>query len=159
MKTLIEKSKYLIFIAVITLLITFGLALFWGVAKAISAWVEIITSYGQSSNIILSLIKLIDAFLIAIVLYLLAASIYKLFIGDLALPSGIVAKNLSELKSKLSSIIVLVIAVRFVEFIFAGAIEPQQIMWLGLATALVAGALIAFSYFGSKEKDEKNDSL
>jgi len=156
MKTLIEKSKYLSLIAVITLLLSFGLALLWSVAKAVTAWGEIISSYGQSSAISLLLIKLIDSFLISIVLYLLAASIYKLFIGDLELPSHLVANNLSELKSKLSSVIVLVIAVRFVESLFGESMQPVQVMWLALATTLVAGTLIAFSYFSSKnEKDEK----
>jgi uncharacterized membrane protein YqhA len=152
MKALIEKSKYLSLIAVITLLLSFGLALLWGVAKAIKAWREIIISYGQSPDISLLLIKLIDAFLIAIVLYLLAASIYKLFIGNLDLPPFLVARNLTELKSKLSSIIVLVIAVRFVEFLFEGSMQAFHVMWLALATALVGGTLIAFGYFGYKDE-------
>jgi hypothetical protein len=37
MKTLNERSKYLNLIAVFTLLISFGLALLWGVAKAVTA--------------------------------------------------------------------------------------------------------------------------
>jgi uncharacterized membrane protein YqhA len=156
MKTLIEKSKYLSLIAVITLLISFALALLWGLAKAVTAWIEIISSFGKSPEISLLLIKLIDAFLLALVLYLLAASIYKLFIGDIELPSRLVARSLPELKSKLSSIIVLVIAIRFVEFFFEDTIQPEQVMWLAVATALVAGTLIAFGYFGSR-KDEKED--
>jgi uncharacterized membrane protein YqhA len=67
-----------------------------------------------------------------------------------------VARSLPELKSKLSSIIVLVIAIRFVEFFFEETIQPEQVMWLAVATALVAGTLIAFGYFGSR-KDEKED--
>ena len=150
MKTLIEKSKYLSLIAVVVLLVTFALALLWGVGSAFAAWREIVTSFGQSSKIILLLIKLIDAFLIAITLYLLAASMYRMFIGELNLPSQLVARNLTELKSKLSSLIVLVIVVRFMETFFADTVEPIQIMWLAVATALAAGTLIAFSYFSSK---------
>jgi uncharacterized membrane protein YqhA len=156
MKTLIEKSRYLSLLAVITLLLSFGLALLWGVAKAVSAWREIISSYGQSPAISLLLIKLIDSFLIAIILYLLAASIYKLFIGGVNLPSHLVADNLSELKVKLSSVIVLVIAVRFVESLFGESVKPVDVLWLALATTLVIGALIAFGYFNRKnEKEEK----
>ncbi len=156
MRTLIEKSKYLSLIAVFTLLITFGLALLWGVAKAVTAWIEIISSYGKSAEISLLLIKLIDAFLLALILYLLAASIYKLLIGDLELPSRLVARTLPELKSKLSGIIVLVIAVRFVESLFEEHIQPEQVLWLAVATALVSGTLIAFGYFGDR-KDAKDD--
>lgn len=155
MKFLVEKSKYLSFIAVITLLLSFSLALFWGVVKAITAWTEIISSLGQSGEISLSLIKLIDAFLIALVLYLLAASIYKLLIGDLELPGRLVANNLPQLKYKLSSIIVLVIAVRFVESLFDKSMQPVQIFWLALATSLVCGTLIAFGYFSNKNDKEE----
>ena len=150
MKTLIEKSKYLSLIAVVVLLVTFALALLWGVGSAFAAWREIVVSFGQSSKITLLLIKLIDAFLIAITLYLLAASMYRMFIGELDLPSQLVARNLTELKSKLSSLIVLVIVVRFMETFFVDTVEPIQIMWLAAATALAAGTLIAFGYFGSK---------
>lgn len=129
--------------------------MFWGVAKAVAAWHEIISSYGQSAAITLSLIKVIDAFLIAIVLYLLAASIYTLFVGKLELPSRLVASNLQELKNKLSGIIVLVIAVRFVESLFEGNLQPLEIMWLAMATAAVTAALVMFCHF--THKDEKND--
>ncbi len=158
MKNLIEKSKYLILIAVITLIISFGLALLWGIANAVSAWVEIISSLGKSPAISLYLIKLIDGFLLALVLYLLAASIYELLIGDLDLPTRLVARTLPGLKSKLSGIIVLVIAVRFVESLFEDHPQPDQVLLMAAASALVIVALVAFSYFGNKseEKSEEN---
>lgn len=154
MKTLIEKSKYFHVIAVITLLVTFGLALLWGVARAIGVWYKIIASYGQSSEINLLLIKLIDIFLIAIVLYLLAASIYYLFVGNLEKPSRMVARNISELKSKLSTLIVLVISVRFVELLFEENIQAIEILWFGIASAFVMGVLIVFAYLSTKSVKE-----
>lgn len=154
MKKLIEGSKYLSLIAVVALLLVFVLALLWGVGKAVAAGVEIVSSYGQSSSVSLLLIKVIDAFLIAIVLYLLAASIYRLFIDDVGLPARMVARNLPELKSKLSGIIVLVMAVHFVEALFEETQRPMDLLWLGLATSAVAGALIAFSYLGGKDEEK-----
>jgi uncharacterized membrane protein YqhA len=157
MKALIEKSKYLILIAVVTLLITFALAVFWGVASAVSAWVDIVASAGQAPDITLSLIKLIDVFLLVVVLYLLAASIYKLFIGDVDLPDRLVARNLPELKSKLSGIIVLVIAVHFVEFLFDKNVAPIDLFWVAAATTLVSAALIAFDYISHSKEPEQDE--
>ena len=148
MKILVEKSRYISLVVVISLLLTFVMSIFWGLSRAIIAWMEIILSLGQASEIILLILKLIDAFLIAIVLYILAASIYKLFVGELELPSALVARNLSELKTKLSSLIVLVMAVHFVEVLFMDGMSGLEKMWYAVATALVAGALIAFSRFG-----------
>ena len=149
MKTIIEKSKYLSLIAVFTLLLTFALSIFWGIAQAVNTWEKIILSLGQSSDIILSILKLIDTFLVAIVLYILAASIYELFVGKVELSSKLVARSLSELKIKLSSLIVLVMAVHFVEVIFDERITGLEMVWQAIAISLVAIVLIAFSYFGA----------
>ena len=156
MKTLIARSRHLSLVAVLTLLATYALALFWGVMKAVAVGTEIVSSAGKSPGITLGLIQLVDAFLIATVLFVLATSIYKLFIGDPEMPSKLVARNLPELKSKLSGIIVLVIAVRFAEALFEGSLPALDLLWLALGTASVAGALIAFSWFSHKdEKEEK----
>jgi uncharacterized membrane protein YqhA len=154
MKTIIEKSKYLSLLAVITLLLTFALALFWGLAQAVKAWGKIILSFGQSPDIILSILKLIDTFLVAIVLYILAASIYKLFVADVELPSKLVARSLIELKSKLSSVIVLVMAIHFVEVMFEEGITGLEKLWQAIAISLVAFVLIVFSYFGASHEQD-----
>jgi uncharacterized membrane protein YqhA len=152
MKSIIEKSKYLSLLAVITLLLTFALSLFWGIAQAVKAWSKIILSWGQSPDIILSILKLIDAFLVAMVLYILAASLYELFVGKVELPSKLVARSLSELKSKLSSLIVLVLVVHAVEVIFNEGITGLEMVWQVVAISLIASVLIAFSYFGASHE-------
>lgn len=144
MKNIIGISRYLSLVAVLTLLLAFLLATLWSVGRAVVAATEIILSYGQGSSISLLLIKTVDAFLISIVLYILAASIYSLFIDDPGLPSRLVARDLWELKSKLSGVVVLVLAVRFAELLFEGTVQAQDILWLGLAIAAVAGVLIVF---------------
>ena len=156
MKTLIEKSKYLSLIAVISLLITFALALFWGISQAVNTWMKIILSIGQAPDITIAMLKLIDVFLIAIFLYILAVSIYKMFISDVELPTSLVARNLAELKGKLSSVIVLVMAVHFVEILFEDGISGLEKVWYAIATALVTGVLIAFSYLGASHGDENH---
>jgi len=157
MKTLISQSRYLSLIAVITLLLTFVLALLWSVAKAVAAGYYIVSSYGQSPAIALTLINVVDSFLIAIVLFLLAASIYGIFIGDSGLPARLVARDLPGLKSKLSGVVILVMAVRFAEILFEAVFKPLEILYLGLATAAVAGVLIAFSRFAAEESAERPD--
>ncbi|MCE9646791.1 MAG: YqhA family protein [Chloroflexi bacterium] len=152
MKIIIEKSKYLSLLAVITLLLTFALTLFWGIAQAVKVWGTIILSLGQSPDVILLILKLIDAFLVAMVLYILAASLHELFVSKLELPSALVAKSLAELKSKLSSMIVLVLAVHSVEVIFDEGIPALEKVWQVVAISLIAVVLIAFSYFGASHE-------
>jgi uncharacterized membrane protein YqhA len=158
MKTIIEKSRYLSILAVVVLLLTFALALFWGIAQAVNSWKMIVLSIGQSPEIILSILKLIDIFLVAIVLYILAASIYELFIAKAELSSKLFTRSLSELKIKLSNVIVLVMAVHFVEVIFDEGITGLEKVWQAIAISLVAMVLIAFSYFGAShgQQDSKD---
>ena len=152
MKTIIEKSKYLSLLAVITLLLTFALSLFWGIALAVKSWGKIILSWGQSPDIIVYILKLIDVFLVAMVLYILTASLYELFVGKVELPSKLVARSLTELKSKLSGVIVLVLAVHAVEVIFDEGITGLEMVWQVVAVSLIAIVLIAFSYFGTSHE-------
>jgi len=155
MKNLIEKSRYISLIAVMLLLVTAALSLFWAAAKSVKAWSVIVSSLGQSSTISLYLIQVIDAFLIAIVLYILAVSLYEMFIGDLTLPDWMIARDLFELKNKLTSVIVLVITVRFVEQMLTENMPAFDILLLAVATAVVTGALVAFGYFSGKGKADK----
>jgi uncharacterized membrane protein YqhA len=128
-------------------LLTFALSLFWGIAQAVKAWGKIILSSGQSPDVIVSILKLIDAFLVAMVLYILAASLYELFVGNVELPSQLEARNLPELESKLSSVIVLVLAVHAVEVIFDEGITGLEMVWQVVAISLIAIVLIVFRNF------------
>lgn len=156
MKFIIERSRYLSILAVITLLLTFTLAMLWGIVQAVQAWRQIIVTFGQSPDIILYILKLIDTFLVVMVVYILAASIYKLFVSDVELPSMLVANSLPELKSKLSSVIVLVMAVHFVEVMFEQGVTGMEKLWEAIAISIVSIVLIAFSYFGGSHTKDKS---
>jgi uncharacterized membrane protein YqhA len=151
-KIFFEKSIYLNFIAALVLLVTSILALLWGAVKAIKVWSLMTSSLGQDSTISLGMIQLVDTFLIAVVLYLFAVSVYELFVGDLALPEWMVVHSLDELKVKLGSVIVLVLAVRFMEHLFEEHTAPLDVVYYAIATALVAAVLIAFGYFTERAK-------
>lgn len=62
-----------------------------------------------------------------------------------------VANSLNDLKVKLSSMMVLVLGIKFLEIFMKGG-NAQDMFWMGLAVALVSGALIAFGYFGNNGK-------
>lgn len=156
MKTIIEKSKYLSLFAVVTLFITFIFALVWGIIQAVNLWGVIINSRGQDPYITLSIVKLIDVFLVILVVYILCVSIYKIFIGNVDLPSRLIAGSLSELKSKLSSVIILVMAVHFVDIMFDENIIGLQMLWQAIAISLVMLVLIVFAYLNNSHDEENS---
>ncbi len=150
MAKLLEKSRYLALIGVLALLVSALAAFAWGVLKTGYAIQLIAASLGQDAIITVELIEVVDAFLIATALLIFSSSLYELFIGELGLPAWMLAHDLHELKAKLSSMIVLVMAVKFLEKL-AVVKDPAGLLQIGVAIALISAVLIAFGHFGGKD--------
>ena len=149
MARILEKSRYLVLLAVGASLAASAVAFVWGVWNTILVIVEMITSQGKAPTTTVSLIALMDKFLIAVGLYIFAVGMYELFLGELSLPAWLTAHNLHEIKSRLSSIIILLMGMVFLEHMVEWK-DPQGTLYFGIAVAVVTAALIAFSYFGER---------
>lgn len=147
---IIEHARYIALIGVIALLITSLAAFGWGALKAMKAIQLILTSGGEAADIPLALIEVVDGFLIATALFVFAVSLHQLFIGASNLPEWMCARNLAELKTKLSSVIVLVIVVKFMEHLLEWS-DPAGTLQYAVAVAVVSATLIALAYFGKKD--------
>ncbi len=150
MKRVIEKSRYLALVVAVASLLA-SVAAF--LAAGIKTGIVIIHLFqraqsGQAASI--ELVALMDAYLIATALLIFGLGVYELFIQDIELPPALTIKNLHDLKAKLGSVIVLVMAVTFLERLVEGQ-GSLGILYLGLAVAAVSAALIAFTHFGGKD--------
>jgi uncharacterized membrane protein YqhA len=150
MKSILEKSKYLALVGVIALLFAAIAAFAWGTLKTVGVISLVITSMGMDKAITVEFIQIVDSFLIATALLIFTVSLYELFIGKLDLPEWMLAHNLYELKTKLSSMVVLVMGVKFLEKLL-DVKDAAGLMQTGIATALMSAVLIAFGYFGKKD--------
>jgi len=150
MERLLEKSKYLILIAVAASFVASAVAFLWGGFKVIFILINLIKTYGKDLSAAVALIELMDTFLIAIALLVFSVGIYELFIENLSLPEWLVIHNLHDLKAKLGSIIILVMAVTFLKHLVEWR-DPQGTYYFGISVAVVSAALIAFSHFGKKD--------
>jgi len=147
MKTLLEQSKYLVLIGVVASLVACVAAFGWGVVKTINVIGSLINTAGKYPNAAVSLIELMDAFLIAVALYIFAVGVYELFIGDLNLPQWLVIHDLQALKTKLVNVVILVMAIAFLQRFYEGR-DPVDTLLSGVAVAVVSGVLIAFNRYG-----------
>ncbi len=99
----------------------------------------------------------IDLFLIGATLIIAAFGFYELFISRIGdgtrrrLPGWLEMRDLNDLKARVASMLILVAAVTFVDMVLAENLGPD-ILYLGVAVALVIGALIAFLRLGSDER-------
>jgi len=150
MKYVLERSKYLALIGVIALLFAAIAAFVWGTLKTVDSISLVLSSLGRDKAITVELIEIVDSFLIATALLIFSVSLYELFIDKLELPDWMLAHNLYDLKTKLSSMIVLVMAVKFLEKLL-DVKDPNALLQIGIATALMSAVLIAFGYFGKKD--------
>ena len=150
MKTVLEKSRYLALIGIIPLLIASVAAFAWALLQTVQVVVVGFSTLGADKALILGFLLIVDIILIATTLLIFAISLYELFIGDINTPAWMTAQSLNDLKVKLSSMMVLVMAIKFLELLMKGG-NAQDMFWMGLAVALVSGVLIAFGYFGKKE--------
>ncbi len=94
MRILVEKSKYLILIAVASTLVASTAAFLWGAIKTVKVLIAILTPIGGDPTAAIALVELMDTFLIATVLFIFAMGMYELFIGSISLPEWLVIKNL-----------------------------------------------------------------
>lgn len=150
MKTILEKSKYLTLIGVVSLLLAAVAAFAWGALKTFFTILLVVETMGEDAAITIKFIEIVDGFLIATAILIFSVSLYELFIGPLELPEWMLAHDLYELKAKLSSMVVLVMAVKFLEKLLTVK-DAQTLLLTGIATALMSAVLIAFGYFGKKD--------
>src|SRR5512141_3187204 len=150
MGRLLEKSRYIGLIGIISLLLASLVAFLWGAAKTAAAIVGIVASYGKDPYIAVQLIELVDSFLIATALFVFAVSMYEMFIGKIALPEWMLANNLPELKEKLGGVIILVMVVTFLEHLVEWK-APYESMLFAIAVGIASAALIALRRFGGRE--------
>lgn len=124
----------MLFVAIVVraALLIFDLVLHVGDAKAVKAF-----SIGG--------IELADLCLIATAFYIVGIGLYELFIGDVNLPDWLVISSLDDLKSKLISLIVVVLGVSFLAQV-ATWDGKTNLLPFGLALALM---ILALSVFGA----------
>ena len=150
MKFILEKSRYLALVGVLSLLFAAITAFVWGILQTVNTIPLVLGSMGADSAIAVEFIKIVDSFLIATAVLIFSVSLYELFIDKLELPEWMLAHNLYELKAKLSSMIVLVMGVKFLEKLLEVK-DTNDLLRIGIAIALISAVLIAFVYFGKKD--------
>jgi len=150
MKRVIEKSRYLALIASVSSLVAAVAAFLAGAVKTVRVIVHIFQGRGEGQAGGIELVALMDSCLIATGLLIFGVGLYELFVQDVELPAALTIKNMHDLKAKLGSVIILVMAVTFLERLVEGA-GPRGMLDLGLAVAAVSAALIAFTHFGGKD--------
>lgn len=152
MKWLIEKSRYLALIGVLGLLLGAISALFSGAYKTFKVMETTFFHYSSSEYKLIELFDCLDSFLVAVALIVIAVSLYELFIGELEVPDWMLVRDLSELKAKFSFVVIPILAVKFLQKLL-GSENALELLYFGIAVALVITSLSVFTFISEKEKE------
>lgn len=143
---LLGKSKWVALLGVLVLNLSAVTLVIVGIMKLCNIIIEIYNQLSNSQEI--DTIKLsakflliIEIYLQAIIFYIFAIGIYKLFVGEFKLLWWYHIDSLDEMKSELAKAIVLFLAVFFVQKIVEWK-DPQNILYFGGVIALVSANLI-----------------
>jgi uncharacterized membrane protein YqhA len=150
----LATSRYLVLIAVLATFVASASLMIFGAATVVRVILETISRPDLTENgakhLSIVFIELIDAFLLATVLYIVSAGLYELFVGPLHLPPWLIITNLDDLKSKLVGVTVVLLAVSFL----GDAAEEEsglELFFTGAGIAVVILALGLFSRLSNHE--------
>jgi uncharacterized membrane protein YqhA len=154
MKTLLGYSRYLILLAVIAAFASAVTLLIFG---AYETGLEIwhILNGEMPKSLAVTFIEIADLFLLGVVLYIIALGLYELFIDDsVPVPAWLEIHTLDDLKSKLISVVIVVMGVLFLKQVVSWDGE-RNLLTFGGGIALVIAALTYFiSYKSGSKKGE-----
>ena len=159
---LIGRSRYVVLLAVVAVMLV-SVSLFLlgtiGAAKSIlNSWGELASrgEAGSTEQIVESL-AIIGVMLRAVVFYLIGVGLYSLFIAPLNLTTALGVESLSDLETKVISVVVVILAVSFLQH-FIRWEQPFETMQFGLTMAAVIASLVLFQINGRRSKELAKES-
>ncbi|MEG4802301.1 YqhA family protein [Microcoleus sp. ARI1-B5] len=156
---ILARSRYLMLIAVIGSFAASVTLLIYGALETMTTIGHTLATASVSSEnskqLILSFIEVVDLFLLATVFYITALGLYELFIDErIKVPYWLEIHSIDDLKTKLTSVIVVVLSVLFLAEVVRWKGDPN-ILPFGGSIALVIAALTYF--LSSQVKKPKSD--
>ena len=153
-RRIISASRYLIAIASACIFAMATALLCYGAAETYAQIAQLFSAGSPkgAKGLILAAIELVDLFLLATVLYVIAIGLYELFVDDaLPLPAWLEIHTLDDLKDKLIGVVVVVMGVLFLGQLIAWD-GQRDLLGLGGGIALMIAAL---TYFVGQKKPKK----
>jgi uncharacterized membrane protein YqhA len=156
MNRVLGLTRYVVLLGVAGSLLA-GTILFLGsllavIANGVEA-ARYLTDPAGLKRLAIEVIQLADYFLIGTALYIVGVGLYELFIGQVRLPPPLAwlrIETLDELKDRLISVVVTVLAVTFLAE--AANWKGDEILEYGLSVAVVILALGAFGWLTRSSK-------
>lgn len=150
-KKLLELGQAIALLPAISLFIGATFLGFYGVYILIETLYSVVFKPEVRDPAILSakFISVMDIHLLSIILYIFAVGLYELFVGKLSVPDWLRITDIDQLKAKLASVVILILAITFTKKLVEWK-NPLDTLLFAVAIAVIIGVLIF--YYKVKEE-------
>lgn len=151
MKNILQNGKLLATISAGTLFTCSIILVLYGV-YVLGATIHHIVMHFEELDpamVATKFIAIMDIHLLAIILYIFSVGLYELFVGELQVPVWLKIETIDELKAKLASVIILILAITFTKKVVEWK-DPLDTLYFAIAISLICAVLIF--YYKAKEK-------
>lgn len=154
---LIGRSRLIVVVAVVAVLLC-ALSLFllgaWLALETIwYAWSGVVIGELGTTDITIRFLEIVTVMLKAVFFYLIGVGFYSLFISPLNVTVAMGVETLNDLETKVISIVIVIMAVNFLERFIQYA-EPIDVLTGAGALALAVAALVFFKIHTNREGQE-----
>jgi uncharacterized membrane protein YqhA len=113
---------------------------------------EVLRGQFDSTETMIDLLEIVSIMLKAVIFYIIGVGFYSLFITPLNVTAALGVETFTDLEAKVISVIVVIMAVTFLEHFILWQ-NAQEVLYFGLALALVIGVLSAFQLVGHRTRE------
>lgn len=130
-------ARYIAVIAVIGLLVTSVATFGWSIARTVLFVDDLFQGKWRSDDQVVSLLKTIDTYLLALVQFIIVIGLYELFIGELDVPQWLKIDSLDDLKKSIIDILVIFVAVKGIEGLLKQKDPLDALTFVGASASLI----------------------
>lgn len=134
---ILGPSRYIAIIAVVGLLATSVATFGWSIARTVLFISDLFEGQWRSDTQVVSLLKTIDTYLLALVQFIMVIGLYELFIGELDVPQWLKIDSLEDLKKSIIDILVIFVAVKGIEGLLRKEDPLDALTFVGAASSLI----------------------
>jgi len=130
-------SRFLAIVAVVGLFATSIATFGWSVARTVLFIDDLFAGKWRSDDQVVSLLKTIDTYLLALVQFIIVVGLYELFVGELDVPEWLKIQSLDDLKGPIIDILVVFVAVKAIEGLLKQKDPLDALTFVGAAASLI----------------------
>lgn len=155
---IVGRSRFIVVLAVVAVMLV-AISLFLiGTIKAVvgvwHAWEGVVQGTSSNTELTVEFLEIVSLMLKAVVFYIIGVGLWSLFVAPLNITVSLGVQTLSDLESKVVSVVVVILGVTFLEH-FIRWEQPLETLQFGTAMSLVVAALVFFQRYAHQAKEDQ----